>query len=66
MRVADDLADHATVTDDTWNALVEGYDLRTAMSAIFTAASYRSTCMSLNAYGVQLEPGDEGFPSDNP
>jgi hypothetical protein len=32
------------------------------MSAVFTAASYRATSMSLKAYGVQLEPGDERFP----
>jgi hypothetical protein len=32
------------------------------MSAVFTASSYRATSMSLNAFGVQLEPGNERFP----
>jgi hypothetical protein len=33
------------------------------MSAVFTASSYRATSMALNAFGVQLEPGDERFPN---
>jgi hypothetical protein len=32
------------------------------MSAVFTASGYRAISMSLNAYGVQLEPDDERFP----
>jgi hypothetical protein len=62
MRVADDLHQDSRVSDGTWGAILEGYGLAGAMSAVFTASSYRSTSMSLNAYGVQLEPGDEGFP----
>jgi len=62
MRVADDLYQDSMVSDATWAALTEHYDLTHAMSAVFTASSYRSTSMSLNAYGVELEPGDERFP----
>lgn len=63
MRAADELHRHSSVSDPTWAALVERYELAGAMSAVLAASSYRSTSMSLNAYGVQLEPGDEGFPS---
>jgi hypothetical protein len=66
MHVADDLHMDGVVSDYTWRALREWYDLHGAMSAVFTASSYRATCMSLNAYGVQLEPGDEGFPRAAP
>jgi hypothetical protein len=62
MRIADELYRDATLSDDTWSALLERHGLSRAMSAVFTASSYRATSMSLNAYGVQLEPGDEGFP----
>ncbi len=62
MRVADDLHRNSTVSDDTWSSLHDNWGLQGAMSAVATAASYRATCMSLNAYAVQLEPGDEGFP----
>ena len=62
MQLADDLSQHSRVADPTWSALRDGDDLKTVMSSVFSAASYRSTSMSLNAYGVQLEPGDEHFP----
>jgi alkylhydroperoxidase family enzyme len=62
MRVADELHADGLVSEGTWSGLSERHGLHGAMSAVFTASSYRATCMSLNAYGVQLEPGDEGFP----
>jgi alkylhydroperoxidase family enzyme len=61
MRVADELYLDSMVSDLTWAALLEEYGLRATMAAIFTASSYRSTSMSLNAYCVQLDTGDEGF-----
>jgi hypothetical protein len=66
MRVADDLHQESRVSDGTWDGILARYGLAGAMSAVFTASSYRSTSMSLNAYGVQLEPGDEGFPYHAP
>jgi hypothetical protein len=61
MRAADELYRDSMVSDLTWGALLEHYGLEATMAAVFTASSYRSTSMSLNAYGVQLDPGDEGF-----
>jgi 4-carboxymuconolactone decarboxylase len=63
MRVADELHHHSRVSDPTWTALLAQHDLPWMMSAVFTASSYRATSMSLNTYGVQLEPGDEPFPN---
>jgi 4-carboxymuconolactone decarboxylase len=63
MRVADDLHQDSRVSDAIWIALLEQYGLAGAMSAIYTASAYRSTSMSLNAYGVQLEAGDERLPA---
>ena len=62
LRLVDELYQNAIVSDETWNALTAEYDTVEAMSAVYTPSSYRATSMSLNAYGVQLEPGDEGFP----
>ena len=59
MRVADDLHRNSTVSDDTWSSLHDNWGLQGAMSAVATAASYRATCMSLNAYAVQFRPGGE-------
>jgi hypothetical protein len=33
------------------------------VNALISAANYRLVSMSLNAFGVQLEPGDERFPT---
>ena len=62
LQVVDELYQTANVSDETWRALTDVYDTVEAMSAVYTPSSYRATSMSLNAYGVQLEPGDESFP----
>jgi 4-carboxymuconolactone decarboxylase len=62
LRAVDELYREALVSDRTWAALAERYDTGLMMSAVFTPSSYRATSMSLNAYGVQLEPGNERFP----
>ena len=50
------------MSDKTWRALTERFDTGFAMSAVATASAYRAISMSLNTYGVQLEPGNEKFP----
>jgi 4-carboxymuconolactone decarboxylase len=62
LRAADELYRDAMVSDATWKALAARFDAPLLMSAVFTASSYRATSMALNAFGVQLEPGDERFP----
>jgi 4-carboxymuconolactone decarboxylase len=62
LRAADELYRDATVSDRTWDGLATRFDTKMMMSAIFTASSYRATSMALNAFGVQLEPGNERFP----
>jgi 4-carboxymuconolactone decarboxylase len=62
LRAADDLYRDSAVSDATWKVLSSRFDAGTMMSAVFTASSYRATAMALNAFGVQLEPGDERFP----
>ena len=63
LTAADELFHDTTVSDATWNALVSAFDTKWAMSALFTSSGYRAISMSLNTYGVQLEQGDERFPT---
>jgi 4-carboxymuconolactone decarboxylase len=63
LRAADELYHDSLVSDRTWNALAERLDTGLLISAVFTASSYRAISMSLNAYGVQLEAGNERFPA---
>jgi alkylhydroperoxidase family enzyme len=62
LRVADDLYEHAAVTDATWSALAARFNTAMLMSAVYASSSYRATSMSLRTYGVQLDPKDERFP----
>jgi alkylhydroperoxidase family enzyme len=62
LRAVDELYRDTFVSDRTWNELSQRFDPALMMTAVFTASSYRATSMSLNALGVQLEPGDERFP----
>jgi alkylhydroperoxidase family enzyme len=62
LRGADELYRDTVISEATWRALTERFGIPWAMSAVFTASGYRAISMSLNTYGVQLEPGDERFP----
>ncbi len=62
LSAVDELYRDATISDRTWAELSARYDTELLMSAVFTASSYRATSMALNAFGVQLEPGNERFP----
>jgi len=63
LRAVDELYRDAMVSDKTWAALGEQYDTSSLMSGIFTSSSYRATSLALNTFGVQLEPGNERFPT---
>ena len=62
LQAADELYRHANVSDETWAALAELYDTQRLISIVMTVSTYRFVSMTLNAFGVQLLPDDEGFP----
>ena len=51
------------MSDATWNTLSSRYDTHEMVSIVMTVATYRFVSMTLNAFGVQLRPDDEGFPT---
>jgi alkylhydroperoxidase family enzyme len=59
---ADELYSDSTISDATWTALAQHFDTTSLMNIVVTVANYRMVSMALNAIGVQLDPGDEGFP----
>lgn len=63
LTAADELYSDSTMSDRTWRALAERFDTTMLMNATITAANYRMVSMALNALGVQVDPGDEGFPA---
>ena len=59
---ADEMYTDTTISDETWAALSEHYDIHQLVSIAATAARYRKVSMTLNALGVQPLPDDERFP----
>ncbi len=63
LNAADELYRDSFVSDRTWNALAARFDTTTIINALITASNYRMVSMALNAFGVQIDPGDERFPT---
>lgn len=61
LRAVDELYADAFLSDATWNALAERYDVRQLMDVVFAAGQYNLVSMALNTLGVQLEPGTPGL-----
>ncbi len=52
----------AFVTDATWAALGERYDVHQLLDLVFTVGQYQLVSMALNTLGVQRDAGVPGFP----
>lgn len=63
LNAADELYRDSFVSDRTWNAIAARFDNTMIMNALITAANYRMVSMALNTLGVQIDPGDERFPT---
>ena len=63
LTAADELYRDSSVSDRTWAALAMQLDTPGIVNALISAAQYRQVAIALNAFGVQLEPGDERFPA---
>ena len=59
---ADEMYRDTIISDETWAALSETYDMHQMMSIAATVARYRKVSMTLNALGIQPLPDDERLP----
>jgi alkylhydroperoxidase family enzyme len=66
LMAADELYSNSTISDATWTTLAGHFDTTSLMNVVVTVANYRMVSMALNAIGVQLDTGDEGFPKQGP
>ena len=62
LTLADELYRDVMVSEETWAAITAEFDTRATISALMTVSTYRLVSMSLNAFGVQILPTDEGLP----
>lgn len=61
LRAADELHADACITDATWAALAERYDDRQLVEVPMLVGHYHMVAFTLNALGVEREPGVPGF-----
>lgn len=61
LLATDELHRDACISDATWNALSETYDVKQMMDLVFTVGQYNLVSMALKTFGVQLDEGLEGF-----
>jgi YbgC/YbaW family acyl-CoA thioester hydrolase len=69
LEAVDELWRTSTLDDGTWKALAERYDERQILDLLFTIGQYDLLAKVLNATGVELDDGLEGFgeePSEGP
>lgn len=63
LRAADELHEDYDIADATWEALAEAYDPPQLIELPMLVGHYHMVAMTLNALGVQLDPGLTGFPT---
>ncbi len=61
LAATDELSNDAFVTDATWAQLQEHFNQEQIVDLVFLMGQYRGLAGALNSFGVQLDPGLEGF-----
>ena len=64
MKATDELFEDDVVSAGTWNALAETFDSRQLLDILTAIGGYRMFSMSMNSYGVQLDPNSTRFPPE--
>ncbi len=62
LRAADELHRESSISDATWSALAEHYDEHQLIEVCMVIGQYHLVAFTLNALGVEREPGVTGFP----
>jgi 4-carboxymuconolactone decarboxylase len=62
LRAADELHGGSSITDATWRVLAQHYDEHSLIEVCMVVGQYHLVAFTLNALGVEREPGVTGFP----
>jgi 4-carboxymuconolactone decarboxylase len=62
LRAADELHRESSLSDATWAALAAHYDEHQLIEVCMIVGQYHLVAFTLNALGVEREPGVDGFP----
>jgi alkylhydroperoxidase family enzyme len=61
LRAVDEMIANRNVRDETWSELASRWSREQLMDLVFTVGAYDMHCMVFNTFGLELEPGMEGF-----
>lgn len=64
LRSVDEIVADRYVSDETWERLAGHLDRRQLMDLVFTVGAYDLLAMAMNTFGLELDPGLTGFPSE--
>ena len=62
VRMVDELHQHSTVADETWQSLVATWPQEQVMELVFASSFYHMAAFFLNTAAVPLEEGSRRFP----
>jgi alkylhydroperoxidase family enzyme len=62
LRAADELHEHAKISDATWTRLADSYDERGLIELAMLVGHYHLVAYALNSLEVELDEGLEGLP----
>lgn len=65
LRSVDELVADRYVSDGTWKRLAQDLSRQQLMDLVFTVGAYDALAMACNTFGLELDPGMTGFPSDS-
>jgi alkylhydroperoxidase family enzyme len=66
LRAVDEMIGDRYVGDETWSELGSFLSREQLMDLVFTVGAYDMHCMAFNTFGLELEPGMEGFAAPVP
>jgi alkylhydroperoxidase family enzyme len=64
LRSVDEIVADRYVSDGTWRQLAEHFDRGQLMDLVFTIGAYDMLAMACDVFGLELDPGLEGFPEE--
>lgn len=63
LRSVDEVVADRYISDETWAVLAEHFDRKQLMDLVFTIGAYDLLAMAFDTFGLELDPGMSGFPS---
>ena len=63
LRSVDEIVADRYISDETWQVLAGHFDRKQLMDLVFTIGAYDMLAMAFDTFGLELDPGMTGFPS---